>query len=67
MGLISALNIIVLCSRMCVCVFSWRLIPNLFFENDFNELNQKAISLHYTFEKKEIKNNWCLLKYSKTQ
>jgi ribosomal protein L11 methyltransferase len=38
-----------------------------FFENDFNELNQKAISLHYTFEKKEIKNNWCLLKYSKTQ
>jgi len=37
-----------------------------FFENDFNELNQKAISLHYTFEKKESKNNWCLLKYSKT-
>ncbi len=36
-----------------------------FFENDFNELNQKALSLNYLFEKKEIKNNWCLLKYSK--
>ena len=36
-----------------------------FFENDFNELNQRALSLNYAFEKKESKNNWCLLKYSK--
>jgi len=36
-----------------------------FFENDQNELNQKAMSLDFSFDKKEAKNNWCLLKYLK--
>ncbi len=36
-----------------------------FFENDQNELNQKAMSLNFLFDKKETKNNWCLLKYLK--
>ena len=50
----------------CLCNNGVLLLSG-FFENDFNELNQKALSLHYTFEKKESKNNWCLLNYSKTQ
>ena len=36
-----------------------------FFENDLNELNQKATALNFSFDKKETRNNWCLLKYFK--
>jgi ribosomal protein L11 methyltransferase len=36
-----------------------------FFENDQNELNQKATSLNFSFDKKETRNNWCLLKFIK--
>jgi ribosomal protein L11 methyltransferase len=36
-----------------------------FFENDLNELNQKATVLNFSFDKKETRNNWCLLKYFK--
>ena len=36
-----------------------------FFENDQKELDQKATSLSFSFQKKETRNNWCLLKYAK--
>lgn len=36
-----------------------------FFESDFDELNKKATSLGFSFDKKEAKNGWCMLKYKK--
>ena len=36
-----------------------------FFENDFEELNKKAISMGFILAEKKTKNTWCMLKYQK--